>query len=107
MSPFNHYNQSLISGKEFTLEQPRGLGQAAIILRALQQVAFQGAKSFGVQFQPSFDPFPIPTIALLLTMVSAWILYDIDLVVYSSCPLTGPIRIAALVYWSPGCLKRF
>jgi hypothetical protein len=56
--------------KEFTLNPPRGLGQVDIILRTLQEVAFRGTKPFGMQFRRLFNPLPLPTIALLLTMVS-------------------------------------
>ncbi|KAI0696100.1 hypothetical protein BC835DRAFT_1305776 [Cytidiella melzeri] len=60
--------------KEFDKNPPRGLMAVPIIVHALQDVitSRSGGSTHpppGVEFRSLFDPVPLPTIALLLTMV--------------------------------------
>ncbi|PSR76753.1 hypothetical protein PHLCEN_2v8238, partial [Hermanssonia centrifuga] len=55
--------------KDYDRSDPRGYTEVRLLLRGLQQHLFKNHRSLGAEYVRAFKPLPLPTLALLLTIV--------------------------------------
>ena len=56
--------------QEYELPHPKRYAEIRGLLHALQKHLFKDQKDLGAEFANAFNPLPLPTLALLFTIVS-------------------------------------